>query len=306
LTDKDLKDLDWSAQHDVDFVGMSFVRRSEDLRRLKRELKARGCHAHVVAKIEKAEALDSLDDIIRETDVVMVARGDLGVEIDLAKVPMVQKHIIQRCRCLGIPVITATQMLESMRMSNRPTRAEVTDVANAILDGTDAVMLSAETASGQYPVESVEMMNRIARETEQTMPSQIMRFDNVPCREGVLPEVVQATVHAAGVLAAQARASLVVVTTRTGRAAIALSKQRYPTTTLGLSDDPALVRRMSLYWGVTPYHFPEPVDSIERVKRVTDWALREGLIKTGERVVYLLGGSWSDGGHTSVLIQEVT
>jgi pyruvate kinase len=306
LTAKDLADLDWSAKNEVDFVGMSFVRRPDDILRLRQELKARGCTAHVVAKIERAEALDCLDDIIRQTDVVMVARGDLGVEIDLAQVPMVQKRIIQRCRALGVPVITATQMLESMRISNRPTRAEVTDVANAILDGTDAIMLSAETASGHYPVEAVEMMNRIALETERSLPSLPMSFDMIPAREGVLPEVVQATVHATGVLAAQARAALVVVTTRSGRAAIALSKQRYPTTTLGLSDDAALVRRMSLYWGVTPFYFPEAIDSIDKVKRVTDWAHQEGIIKVGERVVYLLGGSWLDSGHTSVLVQEVT
>jgi len=306
LTAKDLQDLDWAAQHDVDFIGMSFVRRPDDLIRLRHELKARHCTAHIVAKIEKAEALDCLDDIIRQTDVVMVARGDLGVEIDLAQVPMVQKRIIQRCRALGVPVITATQMLESMRMSNRPTRAEVTDVANAILDGTDAVMLSAETAAGEYPVEAVDMMNRIAHATERTLPAQLMSFDLVPGSQGVLPEIVQATVHATGVLAAQARAALVIVATRSGRSAIGLSKQRYPTTTLGLSDDPALVRRMALYWGVIPYYFPEPIDSIERVQRVTTWARQEGLLHVGERVVFLLGGSWSDGGHTSVLVQEVT
>jgi pyruvate kinase len=305
LTEKDLKDLDWSAANEVDFVGMSFVRRPEDIQRLRQELNERKCHAHVVAKIEKAEALDCLDDIIRLTDVVMVARGDLGVEVDLARVPMIQKRIIQRCKALGVPVITATQMLESMRVSNRPTRAEVTDVANAILDGTDAIMLSAETASGQYPVEAVSMMNRIAQETERSLVNKPVNFDMIPGNEGTLSEVVQATVQATGVLAEQAKASLVIVTTRTGRAAIALSKQRYQTPTLGLSDDLAQVRRMALYWGVVPIYFPEPVDTVERVKRVTEWAKKEGYIKVGERVVYLLGASWSDSAHTTVMVQEV-
>lgn len=306
LTDKDLKDLDWSAKNEVDFIGMSFVRKPEDILRLRSELKARNCNAHIVAKIEKAEALNCLDDIIRITDVVMVARGDLGVEVDLARVPMIQKHIIQRCKVLGVPVITATQMLESMKLSNRPTRAEVTDVANAILDGTDAIMLSAETASGQYPVEAVTMMNRIALETERSMPISMHNHEMIPQSEGTLSEVVQATVRATGVLAEQAKASLVIVTTRTGRAAIALSKQRYRTNTLGLSDDLAQVRRMSLYWGVVPIYYPDAVDTVERVKKVTEWARKEGLIKTGERVVYLLGASWSDMGHTTVMVQEVS
>ncbi|MBL8821687.1 MAG: pyruvate kinase [Planctomycetia bacterium] len=306
LTEKDLKDLDWSATNEVDFVGMSFVRRPDDIVRLRQELKDRNCTAHVVAKIEKAEALDCLDDIIRLTDVVMVARGDLGVEVDLARVPMLQKTIIQRCRALGVPVITATQMLESMRLSNRPTRAEVTDVANAILDGTDAIMLSAETASGQYPVEAVTMMNRIALETERNMPSSSVSMEAFQGSQGTLSEVVRATVQATGVLADQAHASLVIVTTRTGRAAIALSKQRYRTLTLGLSDDIAQVRRMALYWGVVPVYFPEPIDTVERVKKVTEWAKKEGLLTKGERVVYLLGASWSDSAHTTVMVQEVS
>lgn len=306
LTEKDLKDLDWSAANEVDFVGMSFVRRPEDIVRLREELKKRNCTAHVIAKIEKAEALDCLDEIIRETDVVMVARGDLGVEIDLAKVPMIQKRIISRCKTLGVPVITATQMLESMKTSNRPTRAEVTDVANAILDGTDAIMLSAESASGQYPVEAVTMMNHIALETERSLPASSLSTEVIPHFEGTLSEVVQATVRATGVLAEQSKASLVIVTTRTGRAAIALSKQRYRTHTLGLSNDLAQVRRMALYWGVVPVYYPEPVDTIDRVKKVTEWARKEGLINVGERVVYLLGASWSDMGHTTIMVQEVT
>ena len=285
---------------------MSFVRRPEDIVRLREELKKRNCTAHVVAKIEKAEALDCLDEIIRETDVVMVARGDLGVEIDLAKVPVIQKRIILRCKALGVPVITATQMLESMKTSNRPTRAEVTDVANAILDGTDAIMLSAESASGQYPVEAVTMMNRIALETERSLPASSPSYEVIQHFEGTLSEVVQATVRATGVLAEQSKASLVIVTTQTGRAAIALSKQRYRTHTLGLSNDLAQVRRMALYWGVVPVYYPEPVDTIDRVKKVTEWARKEGLINVGERVVYLLGASWSDMGHTTVMVQEVT
>jgi pyruvate kinase len=303
LTEKDIHDLDWAAQHEVDFVGMSFVRHPDDIVRLRKELAQRGCNAHIVAKVEKAEALNALDDIIRLTDVVMIARGDLGVEIDVARVPMIQKQIIKRCKVLGVPVITATQMLESMRMSNRPTRAEASDVANAILDGTDVIMLSAETASGQFPVEAVETMNRIALETERSMTAPSPFCDT---NEGSLPEVIQATVHAAGLLAEQAHAALVIVTTKNGKGAIALSKQRYRTATLGLSDNLVTVRRMAMYWGVVPVHYPDPIDNMDATKKVTAWAKQEGLVKPGERIVYLLGASWSDKNHTALLVEKVS
>ena len=155
LTDKDLRDLDWAAEHKVGYVGFSFVRRAEDVIQLRRELALRGSKAQIVAKIEKPEAVDAIDSIVAQADVVMVARGDLGVEMDVAAVPAIQKRVIATCNRARVPVITATQMLDSMERSSRPTRAEATDVFNAVLDGTDAVMLSGETAAGAYPVEAV-------------------------------------------------------------------------------------------------------------------------------------------------------
>lgn len=166
LTEKDYDDLRWAAGHSVDFLGLSFVRRPEDVRELRGELRRLDSDARIVAKIERAEAVEVLDEIIHEADAIMVARGDLGVEIDIARIAEVQKRIIRRCRQARVPVITATHMLESMRSSRLPTRAEATDVANAILDGSDALMLSAETAIGHYPAEAVAMMGSIARETE--------------------------------------------------------------------------------------------------------------------------------------------
>ena len=169
LTRKDIADLDWALETGVDFVALSFVRSPADVRDLRALLEQAGSHAHVIAKIEKAEAVDVLDDILAETDAVMVARGDLGVEIGPALVPLVQKRIIHRALERGKPVITATQMLETMVHSPEPTRAEASDVANAILDGTSAVMLSGETAVGEYPVEAVAYMDRIARAVEPSL-----------------------------------------------------------------------------------------------------------------------------------------
>src|SRR5439155_18108565 len=173
LTDKDLTDLDWTARHagDVQFVGLSFVRGPDDVARLRRELQARQCPARVVVKIEKPQAVRHLEAIVAATDGVMVARGDLGVEMDVQRVPAIQKRVIALCNQAHRPVITATQMLNSMESSTRPTRAEATDVFNAVLDGTDAVMLSGETAVGAYPVEAVDTMSRILAEAEALLLS---------------------------------------------------------------------------------------------------------------------------------------
>ncbi len=316
LTEKDLQDLDAIAARGVDFIGLSFVRRPEDVDRLRKELEQRRCDAQVVAKIEKAEALDALDQVLVRSDVIMVARGDLGVEIDIARVPIVQKQIIERCSAAGLPVITATQMLESMRTNPRPTRAEATDVANAILDGTDAVMLSAETATGLYPVEAVQTMQRIAQETEsylgQTAEARKQPPSSWPVRAKVenaavpgVIEIAQAAVEAAGMLADRVGARLVVAATHGGHTAVALSKQRNRTPTLGLSDQPATVRRMALYWGVIPVLFEEPHVPADYVARVTAWARREHLAAKGDRMVFVFGSHWADGRYNTLLVHEV-
>ena len=304
LTEKDLHDLDWTAAHDVDFVGLSFVRRPEDLDRLRSELKKRGSKAQIIAKIEKAEALAALPAIVRQADAVMVARGDLGVEIDVARVPGEQKRIIDRCRQLGVPVITATQMLESMRTSNRPTRAEASDVANAILDGTDAVMLSGETASGNYPIEAVTTMNRIARETERTMPPG-KQLPVAAFHSSQLPDIVQAMVNAARLLAEQVEAKLVVAATRSGMTALALAKSRNLTLTLGLSDNVATVRRLCLYWGVLPVYFKLTQPPSDYISRVCEWVAEQDLARSGDRLIFLIGASWTDAGFNTVMVHEV-
>lgn len=304
LTPKDLHDLDWTAQHDVDFVGLSFVRRPEDVDRLRAELQARGSKAHIVSKIEKAEALLQLDAIINRSDAVMVARGDLGIEIDVARVPLEQKRIISRCAALGVPVITATQMLESMRTSNRPTRAEASDVANAILDGTDAVMLSGETASGSYPVEAVATMRRIAAETETVLPH-YRPLALAEAAESHLSATLRATVNAGSLLADQVKAKLMVVATKTGGSALAVAKHRNRAPTLGLSDLPEVVRRMALYWGIHPVNFPQPPNPIDYLELVTSWAKTQGLVVAGDQIVFLIGSSWHDAGHNTLIVHLV-
>ncbi len=208
----------WAAEHHIDFLGLSFVRDPRDVAELKALLATRPCNTRVIAKIEKQEAIDQLDAIVEIADGIMVARGDLGVEIDVAKMPVVQKHIVATCRQHQKPVIIATQMLDSMQHSRQPTRAETTDVANAILDGGDACMLSGETAIGKYPRESVAMMNRIALATEELF------HDNVPLPPGDfhvdgLQEMTAAIVYGAGQIAAELEARLVVVASHTGATA---------------------------------------------------------------------------------------
>jgi len=315
LTAKDIADLGDALVRGVDYVGLSFVRAPADVDHLREEITRRGGQAAVVAKIETAKALGSLDDIIRRADAVMVARGDLGVEIDVARVPVLQKHIIARCQSFGVPVITATQMLESMRTSSRPTRAEASDVANAILDGTDAVMLSAETASGQYPVDAVRTMRRIIEETER------WRLDLAPAGSGPPPPVIggaaseappagattitQAAVEAAGRLADRLQAKWVVVATHGCHTALAVARHRFRTPTLGLSDQPATLRRMALLWGVIPVSFPDPGSIPALIEQATEYALRTNLAACGDRLVFVVGRHWVESSYNTILVHEI-
>ncbi len=244
LTPKDLADLRFGLRHGVDYVALSFVRTPQDLRHARRMLRRLGRTVPLVAKLEKAEAIANLDGIIAEADGVMVARGDLGVELPPEQVPLLQKRIIRRANERGIPVITATQMLESMVHQERPTRAETSDVANAILDGTDAVMLSAETAAGEHPVEAVQVMARIAQAVEAGT------WFGGSARRPVRPSFLHAIGAAAQTLAADLRADMIVVLTTTGRSARLLSQLRPPAPVLACTEDERVARLLSLYWGV--------------------------------------------------------
>jgi pyruvate kinase len=313
LTDKDRDDLDWTARERVEYVGLSFVRRADDVSRLRQELAARGCKARIVAKVEKPEAVADLDAIIARADAVMVARGDLGVEMDVAEVPAIQKRVIAACHRARVPVITATQMLNSMETSNRPTRAEASDVFNAVLDGTDAVMLSGETAVGHYPVEAVETMSRIVARAESFLAERGpggalghvesgLGWSN----RGWITPITEAVVEAASLACRRLNAALLVVATRSGRTALAASKHRNATPTLALADDAEAARAMALYWGVTPLYAPEILDVEHALTVALDWAATHGLARTGDLVVLVRGTIPGNATHNAMLVREVT
>lgn len=304
MTVEDRRHAEWAAGAGADFVSLSFVRSADDVRSLKSLLQQTGSQARVVAKIEKPEALACLEAIVEATDALMVARGDLGVEIDVARVPMVQKQIIALANRHQKPVITATQMLDSMQHSPRPTRAEASDVANAIVDGTDACMLSGETAIGAYPRLAVDMMNRIALATEQMFEQQTPTSREVVRIEGLHP-VTEAVVAGAGLMAQRLKARLIVVASHSGVTALALSKQRNYVPTLGVSDCETTLRQMSLYWGVTPMWRASVSSTEDLLSDIEAWGRRDGNLQHGDRIVLVAGTQAGGSGHNAVLVHEV-
>ena len=300
LTRKDTVDLEWALETGVDFVALSFVRSPADVRDLRALIEQAGSHAHVIAKIEKSEAVDVLEDVLSETDAVMVARGDLGVEIGPALVPLVQKRIIQKALERGKPVITATQMLESMVHSAEPTRAEASDVANAILDGTSAVMLSGETAVGDYPVEAVAYMDRIARAVE---PSMSYRHELPEAEQN--PTIGVAMSNAACDLAEALRATAILVPTFTGRTASAVSRLRPRRPIVALTHVDWAMRQLALEWGVTPVLISETNDVEDLWRLAVDAARDAGLVETGDRVVITAGTAVNIPGSTNVIKVDI-
>jgi pyruvate kinase len=308
LTDKDLHDLDWTAQHadEVQFVGFSFVRSADDVAWLRRELAERHCAARIVVKIEKPQAVRHLESIVAATDGVMVARGDLGVEMDVQRVPAIQKRVIALCNQTHRPVITATQMLNSMEHSNRPTRAEASDVFNAVLDGTDAVMLSGESAIGEYPVAAVTTMRRICAEAEAYLEANLQ-----PARvasaslAGFVDPITEAAVDAACLATEQLDAPLIVVATESGRTALALSNRRPTATILALTRTEQIARFMSLCWGVTPVVAADAASPEQEFAFAIDWAQSRGLVQPGQHVVLLRGELPGQPKTRGVLIRKV-
>ena len=300
LTRKDLDDLDWALGLGVDYVALSFVRSAADVQALRTLIEAAGSTAYVIAKIEKAEAISSLDQILAESHAVMVARGDLGVEIGVAEVPLLQKRIIHKALERGKPVITATQMLESMINAPEPTRAEASDVANAILDGTSAVMLSGETAVGQYPVEAVDYMDRIALAVE---PSIGYRHE-IPQAEDE-PTIGQAMSNAACDIAEALAAKALLVPTFTGRTASAVARLRPRRPVVALTHKQYSLRHMAIEWGVTPVFIPE-TDDVEELWSISLEAARQaGVVASGDRVVNTAGRAVETPGTTNGIKFEI-
>ena len=298
LSRKDREDLRFGIQHRVDYIALSFVRRAEDVLALKRMLARTGRPIPVVAKLEKPEAIERLDEILAATDAVMVARGDLGVELPPEMVPVIQKRVIARAAAMRIPVITATQMLESMTVHPRPTRAEASDVANAIFDGSDALMLSAETAAGRYAREAVEMMARIISAAESThhpfSSQQVWR------QAGIL-NVPEAICESAAHMAAELNLKAIAVFTQSGSSARLISKYRPRVPVFAFSPLHHVLRRAALYWGVTPVYMSR-VQSTDRMVEGAAGRLRElGVVVPGDVIAVIAGTPIARRGTTNLL-----
>ncbi len=300
LTEKDLRDLQFCIDQELDWVALSFVRRAADVDELKQIIYQQNSFLKVISKIEKPEAVENFDAILEATDGVMVARGDLGVEVPSEKVPLIQKMIIRKCNQQGKPVITATQMLESMIKNPRPTRAETSDVANAILDGTDAVMLSGETAAGLYPVAAVEVMDRVARDVEEDPQLRAIRFDIVPAVNGYrnLPEAIG---QAACQVAKNVGAVAILAFTQTGSTVALVAKYRPGLPILAVTPSQMVRRRLALYGGVRSLRVDIQGTTEGQITSVEKAVLESGLLQRGDVVVITMGSPISAPGTTNLL-----
>lgn len=303
LTDKDREDLAWAVEHAADYIAMSFVRNAADLRELRDLLPLSNDVCRIVAKIETPPAIRHLDEIIEAADAILVARGDLGVEMDLARVPLLQKEIARKCRLAAKPVVIATQMLQSMVEHPVATRAEVSDAANAILDSADALMLSAETSVGAYPVESVRMLARIAAETEDFHDR--AASGALTEKGAMLPRLATAVALSANLLARELDAALVAVWTQTGNTARLLSKCRLPAMIVGLSPDEHVCRRMSLYYGVRQAQLQRDDDVLAMLQAVDQLLIERQWARRGDMIVVIAGTRLQQVGSTNALLMHL-
>ncbi len=295
FTEKDRTDLMFGLDQGVDYVAMSFVREADAVRQVKDVIAEAGKKTPVIAKIEKHEALKHIDAIIEASDGIMVARGDLGVEIELERVPGIQKMLVKKTNQAGKPVIIATQMLRSMVDAPRPTRAEATDVANAVLDGTDALMLSEETATGNYPVKAVEYMARIAEITEEKYPYE-KSFQQI-----LQTRISESVAHATCILADHLNAVAIVATTKSGFTAHQVARFRPRGWIIALSPDIKTVRRLTLYWGCIPGHATYTEDTDEMFDTASRFAIESGYAKNGDLVVITAGHPLWQSGTTNMI-----
>ncbi|MDI9484036.1 MAG: pyruvate kinase [Bacillota bacterium] len=298
LTKEDIEHIRFGVKHNVDFVAASFVRRGEHVEEVRRIIQEAGGTQHVVAKIESSAGLRNIDEIIAAADAVMVARGDLGVEIAAEEVPLAQRMLIRKCNRAGKPVITATQMLDSMIRNPRPTRAEVTDVANAIFEGTDCVMLSGETAMGRYPVRAVQVMDRIARRMEQVIDyGAVLREKAVEARS----QIDQAVTLAACQVTHDLGLELMICSTFSGSTARSLSQKRPKATIFAISQNPHVVRQLAMSWGVFAAYQEKDSDVERSIRQALDKAIKRNLLAPGDVVTIVTGLSVGVPGETNML-----
>jgi pyruvate kinase len=301
LTEKDLEDAAFAMEQGLDFLALSFVRSAADVQQLKSLLQSKNSTIPVIAKIEKPQAVENFDAILKEADAIMVARGDLGVEISPERVPLIQKRIIRRCHEAGKPVITATQMLESMIGNPRPTRAETSDVANAILDGTDAVMLSGETAAGRYPVEAVALMDRVARSVEADDLLKQRLFYSFPVPGEGPRKLSDAIGEAACRTAVLVEAAAILAFTQTGSTAAMVSRFRPEIPIYAVTPSREVRRRMSLYSGVKSIRVDFTGDTESQIHSVEEAVLEAGVLKKGDIVIITMGSPVAAYGTTNLM-----
>jgi len=301
LIPDDLEKMDMAAKHPVDFIALSFVRNTSDIKILRDEMKARNIEADVIAKIENQAAIDNLDEIIQASDAVMVARGDLAVEIPMEQITYWQKEMIHRCRALGKPVITATQMLKSMVDNSRPTRAEVSDVANAVFDGTDAIMLSEETTVGKYPVKTVQTMRKIAKFNEPHARASLQKAQSIKSKTTAVTKM------ATSLLSDEIEpVDLVLVLTETGFTAQQLARHRANVPVIAVSDRQHTVQKLSLSYGIQTLHHEFPDGKIEDIKHLVERLKQEGYLDVGEKLLVIHGTIHKQPGLTNtVTLMEV-
>lgn len=298
ISEKDIRDIEFGAKQGIDFVAQSFTKTAQDVLDMKKLLKANGSEAQVIAKIEDPQGLKNIDEIIEVTDAIMVARGDLGVQIPIEQVANAQKLIIHKCDCAAKPVIVATQMLESMTKSPRPTRAEVTDVANAIFDGADVIMLSGETAAGKYPIRAVEMMVRIAKQTESKLDHSLIK-----CRDII--KIDDAIARAVCQTAQELKASVIITCTFSGHTAKMISKNRPNTQVLAVTPNINVVKRLNLCWGVHPCLMPISDNTDELIHLAKEIAKRKEFAKKGDIAVVTAGIPFNVPGNTNLIKVEI-
>ncbi|MTV50194.1 pyruvate kinase [Heliobacillus mobilis] len=294
VTEKDISDIQFGIAQKVDFIAASFVRKAADVLAIRKILEEAGATIDIISKIESREAIDNLDEIVHASDGIMVARGDLGVEIPAEEVPIIQKSLIAQCNRLGKPVITATQMLDSMINNPRPTRAEASDVANAIFDGTDAIMLSGETANGKYPLITVKTMDRIARRAEEALTW------GQP-HQGERNNVTDAIGQSVCVAADQLDAAAIVTATASGYTARMIARYRPKSPIVAATPDPAVMRRLALVWGVVPLRTEKVVDTDQMISSAVDAAVDHGVVKGGDLVVITAGVPVGVQGSTNLM-----
>lgn len=301
MTKKDISNAIFALEHGVDWIGLSFVRKASDILELKELIKSKKSHTRVIAKIEKPEALQEIDKIIEFSDGIMVARGDLGVEISFDQVPVIQKSIVEKCTIQSKPVIIATQMMESMISNFRPTRAETNDVANAVLDGADALMLSGETSVGKYPVETINSMQRIINYTEKnTNRKNLFEKLHIPV-ESSPTFLADSICYNASKLAEQVGAKAIILFTHSGYTAIKISSYRPKTNIYAFTNNKKLLQQMSLVWGIKPYHLKIYNQLNIAIIKSVEFLKAEKLLKDGDCIVFVGSTPLSEHGSTNML-----